>query len=62
MTAKPGRRRLDPDDTSVLVTFRITSKVLEQTQEAADRVRLSHAEWLRAVVTYAANPHAKPPR
>jgi len=62
MKGRTGRPRLDPNDESVDVHFCLPSKIYDQTQQAADRVRLTHTEWLRAVVTYAANPKARPPR
>ena len=62
MKARPGRPRLAPDDPSVNVHFRIPSKVYDETQKAADLVRLTHSEWLRAVVTRAAQITTKAPR
>ena len=54
-----GRRPLAVDDSSVSVSFRLTTKAYDRTKQEADRERLPVAAWLRRVVEDACKPKAK---
>ena len=45
-----GRPRLDAEDRSVNITFRVTAKQFDRTQKEAERARLPLAGWLRRLV------------
>jgi hypothetical protein len=47
MIRTPGRPRLDDDDSSVPVTVRVPSKQYDKMIAAADRDRVTVAEWIR---------------
>jgi hypothetical protein len=47
MIRTPGRPRLDDDDPSVPVTVRVPSKQYDKMIAAADRDRVTVAEWIR---------------
>ena len=51
-----GRPRLDDDEDSVNVHFRLTAKQYDLTQRQAEQERLTLAEWYRRVVTNACRP------
>jgi len=50
---KRGRPPLARDEASVHVHFRLPAKQYDLTQLRADQARLSHADWMRRVVTRA---------
>jgi len=50
---RPGRPPLAVDDPSVNVVFRLPSKQYDLTERCAAEARLSHADWMRQVVTRA---------
>jgi hypothetical protein len=52
----PRRPRLAEDDSSVAVSFRLTTKQYDRTKQEADRERLPVAAWLRRVVEEACKP------
>lgn len=43
----PGRPKLDPTDTSLSVTLRVTSRQYERMNLEAKRARLSLSDWMR---------------
>jgi len=55
-----GRPRLDPDDPSVDVRFRLPSKQYDLTHKQATAAKLTLAEWLRRIVAHAGRPPGKP--
>jgi len=51
-----GRPRLEPDDPSVHVHFRLPSKEYDASQKQANDARLSLPAWLRKVIRKAVDP------
>jgi hypothetical protein len=43
----PGRPKLDPTDTSLSVTLRVTSRQYERMYREAQRARMSLSDWMR---------------
>ena len=51
---RPGQPPLDPTDTSVRLSFRLTTKQYDLAYKQASAARLTLAQYLRAVVAQAA--------
>lgn len=52
-----GRPPLDPDDPSVLVSVRVTSKQFDATQKQADHERMTMAAWIRKMLARGSSVH-----
>jgi hypothetical protein len=44
---RPGRPRLDAEDTTVQTSIRLPAKQFDATQRDADEARMSMADWIR---------------
>ena len=55
-----GRPRLEADEATVNVHFRLTTKQYDASQKRADQARLSLPAWLRQVVVKAMTDPRKP--